>query len=80
MSTHTKDWTTEQDLKRCWVWLRVGHPSSEIPRKVEDQTKTLRGYLVTEDTLKDLFSLIDQLGYYMALWADPHDENNEDNK
>ena len=48
--------------------------------KVQDQNKTPRGYFIPKDTLKNLFDLIDQLVYYMALGSAPHDESNEDHK
>ena len=44
--------------------------------KVQDHTKTPRGYFLPKDTLKKLFSLIEQSGSYGAfgLGSDPYDD------
>jgi transcriptional regulator with XRE-family HTH domain len=50
--------------------------------KLQDQTKTPRGYFVPKDTLKILFDLIDQLGSYgaIAFGLGSYDETNKDHK
>ena len=50
--------------------------------KLQDQTKTPRGYFVPKDTLKTLFDLIDQLSSYgaIAFGLGSYDETNKDHK